>query len=183
MDGRIVLRHGETVSPGTVPRRPHHPQHLELDDALGLQRAGRVGALYICQPPPQRKPTHRATPVLRDGEDVRHPQLHVAALAQPPARGLDAAAPVGSFGGDDPQPDELRQRERIALLTEPQYPGRYPTHPHDIPLPTLVPTVALALVPTLALALAPVFVLELALRTVLFGPGTAVADPGMNVSE
>ncbi|MCX5357190.1 hypothetical protein OG864_00080 [Streptomyces sp. NBC_00124] len=43
---------------------------------------------------------------------------------QPPRGGLDAAQPVGAFGVDDPQPDELREDGRVAFLGEPQHSRR-----------------------------------------------------------
>ncbi|MEU1564089.1 helicase associated domain-containing protein [Streptomyces mirabilis] len=42
MYGRVVLRDSEAIGPRGVPRRPHHPQRLQLADALALQRAGEV---------------------------------------------------------------------------------------------------------------------------------------------
>ncbi|RPK53958.1 Transposase DDE domain protein [Streptomyces sp. ADI95-17] len=130
----VFLGDGDPVRPGRVLLGPDHPELLQLDHPPGPQRPGRVGTALLGDPLPERIPAHPA-PVLRRDDRVRHPQHGVPGLAQPPPGRLDPTPPVRPFRIDDPQPHELGQHRRIAVLTEPQHPGRRPAQRHRNGLP------------------------------------------------
>ncbi|MFJ3446402.1 hypothetical protein ACIPM2_35120 [Streptomyces sp. NPDC086081] len=94
-------------------------QVLQRGDPPGVQRPDPVRAALFRDPVPQRM-SRTAVPVLRTHKGVRHAQPAAAGLAQPPCGCLDATAPVGAFGVDDPQSDWIED-DRVAFLAEPQY--------------------------------------------------------------
>ncbi len=112
MEGVVGACCAEVGFEGGVGGVPHNPELFQLGRALAVHGPGSVGAALIGQPPPQRERPRRLHMLVRD--------VQIPLTLPVPEGGLQAPAPVVTFGVDDLVGDPLCDQRRVPGGREPE---------------------------------------------------------------